>query len=124
MAERATETTRQAVEYLNSLGKPAGQAKVLVVGMECSGRCTPKRSCTLRSLRSCGVLVDFYDRRLPEAGCGGLRARGINRLTPEALGRYDMVILQQPCSRQEYSRIEASARQLLDNRPNRKDCII
>ena len=124
MAERATEATRQAVEYLNRLGKPARQAKVLVVGMDCSGRCNPQRPCTVRSLRRCGVLVDFYDPRLPEAECGGLRARGINRLTPDALSRYDMVILQQPCSRQEYCQVEAAARQLLDIRPNPKDCII
>ena len=124
MAERATEASRQAVEYLNRLGKPAEQAKVLVVGVDCSGQCSPEKPCTVRSLRSAGVLVDFYDRRLPEAGCGGLRARGIGKLTPDALGRYDMVILQQPCSRQEYGRVAASARQLLDIRPTPKDCII
>ena len=124
MADRAKEPSRQAVEYLNSLGKPPQQAKVLVVGLSCGGRCGHQSSCTVRSLRGTGALVDFYDRRIAEAACGGLRARGINKLTDRALGAYDVVIVQQPCSRQEFGRMAASSHRLLDLRPNPKDCII
>jgi len=124
MADRLCDPARQTLEYLNGLGKPAERAKVLVVGISCGGSCRPERPCTVRSLRSTGALVDFYDRRLAEAGCGGIRARGIEKLTPAALSRYDLVVVQQPCSPQDYSCVAASARRLLDLRPNPKDCII
>lgn len=124
MAQIRQDAAAQAVKHLNDLGKPADRARVLVMGIGCGGSCSPQKPCTIRSLRGTGALVDFYDPNLAEARCGGLRARGISVLTPSALRRYDMVILQQPCTRQDYLKVTASARWLLDVRPDPKDCII
>lgn len=124
MAKRQKDAAAQAVEYLNSRNKPADRARVLVMGTGCDGRCRPERPCTIRSLRDTGALVDFFDPALPEANCGGLRARGVRSLTPSGLGRYDLVILQQNCDDELQSRVAASARHLLDARPAKGDCII
>jgi len=124
MAQGQRDAAAQAVEQLNRMGKPPARARVLVVGTGCDGRCCTRQPCTVRSLRSIGALVDFYDPNLPEAMCEGLRARGVPSLTPAAIGRYDMVILQQPCSGEEYGRMTAAARCLLDARPAKGDCII
>ncbi len=124
MAHGQRDAAEQAVEYLSGLGRPANEAKVLVLGTGCSGWCCSDRPCTVRSLRGTGALVDFYDANLPEAHCGGLRARGVRSLTPSALRRYDMVILQQPCSKELHSRVTGAARYVLDVRPGKGDCII
>lgn len=124
MKQRQTDAAARAVEYLNSLNKPAHRARVLVMGTGCDGSCRPELPCTIRSLRGTGALVDFFDPALPEANCGGLRARGVHRLTPAGLSRYDMVILQQNCAEELQRRVTTSARYVLDVRPGKEDCII
>ena len=124
MAQRQRDVSAQAVEYLNRLNKPTDRARVLVMGTGCDGCCRPGRPCTIRSLRSSGVLVDFFDPALPEANCGGLRARGVHSITSSGLRCYDMVILQQECAEDLRSRVKGSARCVLDVRPGKGDCII
>lgn len=124
MEQRLYGPAAAAVEYLAGVGRPAGHARILVLGTGCGGSCLPHRPCTIRSLRSTGALVDFYDPVLPEALCGSLRARGLRRITPADLHRYDLVILQQSCSQEDCRRMAAACRCLLDARRPEKVCII
>lgn len=124
MGDRRESPAEAALEYLYGMGCPAERARLLVMGTGCGGRCRPNRPCTIRSLRQRGAWVDFYDPHLPEALCGGLRARGIRSLTPAGLRRYDLVILQQPCTEGDCRKVAEAARCVLDARAPQKDCII
>lgn len=124
MDEWAEQPAKAALDYLAAMGLPAERARLLVMGTGCGGRCSPNRPCAIRSLRQRGALVDFYDPRLPETLCGGLRARGVRSLTTAGLRRYDLVILQQPCPESDCRKVAAAARCVLDARPDKKDCMI
>gem|GEM_PF-3640480 len=104
-----------ARQYLQSIGRPPAEARVLVLGIGCGqSACRPGAPCTIRSLRQAGALVDFYDPHITEYECDGIRTRGLARLTCAALRRYDMVIVERPCPGTDYGAVAASARWVLD----------
>ena len=104
------------MRHLAQTGRPAETARVLVMGVTCQGSCRPARPCTIRSLRQAGALVDFYDPQMAETRCGGVRTRGLARVSPADLRRYDMVILERECDGTDYGRVNAEARWVLDAR--------
>ncbi len=108
---------RRANAYLNQNGKQISDSRVLVLGIGCGENmrhCHDDPPCTIRSLRDQGAWVDFYDPRISEYECDGMRNRGINRLTPATLGQYDLVVLDRLAPGVDYRYLTRHARCVLD----------
>ncbi len=109
-------TVRRVNRYFRQQGKALQDSRVLVMGIGCGQNmrhCSSKH-CTIRSLRSQGALVDFYDPRITEYECEGMRNRGLGRLTPATLRRYDLVVLDSLIPGVDYPSIINHARCVLD----------
>ena len=110
----------RASKLLNSYGKAMNGAKVLVLGVAYKQDIDDYRESpalkVIEILKREKAKVDFYDPWIKEYKYLGEKHRGIEKLTPEIVAAYDLIMITTAHSNVNYDMIQRNAKAIFDTK--------
>lgn len=115
----------RAIHILNRHKKAINGAKILVLGVAYKQDIDDYRESpalkVIDELKKVGADVNYYDPFIPEYKRAGKIVKGIETISPEIIGAYDLVIITTAHTNVDYEMVQKSAKVIFDTKNITKD---
>lgn len=115
----------RAIHILNRHKKAINGAKILVLGVAYKQDIDDYRESpalkVIDELKKVGADVNYYDPFIPEYKRDGKIVKGIETISPEIIGAYDLVIITTAHTNVDYEMVQKSAEVIFDTKNVTKD---
>ena len=113
-------------KVLNRQKKAMSESKILVLGVAYKNDIDDYRESpalkVIELLKDENASVDFYDPYIPEYRYKGNKYQGIEKINPEVLQKYDLVVITTAHKSYDLEMIQKNSKAIFDTRNAMKDC--
>lgn len=113
-------------KVLNRQKKAMSESKILVLGVAYKNDIDDYRESpalkVIELLKDENASVDFYDPYIPEYRYKGNKYQGIEKIDPEVLQKYDLVVITTAHKSYDLEMIQKNSKAIFDTRNAMKDC--